>query len=110
MGPEHRIAPRIDLVHRDRDDAVAVGVFEGEIDPDLRRRGKPRHVELARRDHDLPLGAVDLIAIDIDAAKDVIGPQALDLLQLRLERAPIPDARVLQRGGVLGQIGGRQRR
>ncbi len=80
VRPEDRIAPRVDLVHRDRDDAIAVGVFEREIDPDLGGRGKPRNIEFARRDHDLPLGAIDFVPIDIDAVKRVIGPQALNLL------------------------------
>ena len=77
-----------------------MGVFEREIDPDLSGCRKPRNIELPRRDHDLPLGAVDRITIDIDGVKRVIRPQALDLLQLRLKRAPIPNARVLQRGGI----------
>jgi hypothetical protein len=72
-----------------------MGVFEREIDPDLSRRRKTGDIELARRNHDLPFGAVDLITIDIDTGKGVVGPQALDLLKLRFQRPPIPDARVL---------------
>jgi hypothetical protein len=109
VRPENGIAPAVNFIHRDRDNAIAVGVFEREIDPDLGGCGKPCDIEFARRDHDLPLGAVDVIAIDVNTGERVIGPQSLDLLELRLKRAPIPNARVLERGGVLFEVGGGER-
>src|SRR6516164_3710008 len=109
VRPENRIAPAINFIHWDCDDAIAMRVLQREIDPNLGGYGKARNIELARGDHDLPLGAVNLVTIDVDARERIIGSQPLDLLQLWLKRAPIPDPRVLQRGGILFEVGGRER-
>ena len=74
-----------------------------------RRRRKTGDIEFARRNHDLAFGAVDLITIDINAGKGVVGPQAVDLLKLRLQRPPIPDARILQCRAIRSEVGGRER-
>ena len=110
VRPQHRIAPAVHLVDRDGNGAVAVGVFEREIDPDLGLVGELLDVEFARGDHHLPLDAVDHVAVDVDAGKGVVGPQALGLLQLRFERAPVPDARVAQGCCALVEILAGERR
>ncbi len=104
VRPEHRVAPPVDLVHRRRDDSVTVGVFQRQIHPDLRRGRQLGDVELAGGDHHLPLGAVHLVAVEVDAAEGVVGAEALGLLQLRLERAPVPDARIAQGGGAVVEV------
>ena len=110
MRPQHRISPAVHFVDRDGDGAVAVGIFEREIYPDLGLIGELFDVELARRDHDLPLDAVDHVAVDVDAGKGVVRPQALDLLELGFERSPVPDAGVSQRRCVLVQVLAGERR
>ena len=110
VRPKHRVAAAVHLVDRNRNRAVAMRVFEREVDPDLGRRRQPLDVEFTCRDHHLPLGAIDPVAVDVDAGKGVIGAQALDLLQLGLERAPVPDARIPQRCRVLIEIVTAERR
>ena len=110
VRPEERISPAVHFVGRDGNGAVAVGVFEGEIYPDLGLIRELFHVEFARRDHDLPFDAIDHVAVDIDAGKSVVRPQALNLLELGFERSPIPDAGVLQRCATLVQVLAGERR
>ena len=100
----------VDLVHGHGHHAVAVGVFQRQVHPHLRRRRQLGDVEFARGDHHLPLDAVDHVAVDVDAAEGVVGAKALGLLQLGLERAPIPDARVAQGGRAVVEIGAGHRR
>ena len=109
VRPQDRVAAAVDLVDRHGHGAVAVRVFEREVDPHLGRRRQLCDIEFARRNHDLAFDAVDLIAVDIDIAEGVVGAQALDLLQLGFERAPIPDARIAQRGCVFLEIGAAER-
>ena len=87
-----------------------MGVFEGEIYPDFGLVRELFHVELPGRNHDLPFGAIDHVAVDVDAGKGVVRPQALDLLELGFERSPVPNAGVLQRWSVLVQVLARERR
>ena len=86
-----------------------MGIFEGEIDPDLGLIGELFHVEFARGDHDLSLDAVDHVAVNIDTGESIVRPQALNLLELRFERSPVPDAGVSQRCSALVQILARER-
>ena len=104
MRPKYRISPAIHFIDRHGDRAVAVGIFEREVHPDLGLIREFIEVELTGGDQDLPLGAIDDVAIDIDPSKSVVRPQTLDLLELGLERSPIPDAGVLQGRCVLVQI------
>ena len=39
MRPKNGITPAVDFIYRDRNDAVAVGILEGQIDPDFGRFG-----------------------------------------------------------------------
>ncbi len=110
MRPQQRISPAVHFVDGNRNGAVAMGIFEGEIDPDLGLVGQLFDVEFARRDHDLSFDAVDHVAVDIDAGEGIVRPQALDLLQLRLERAPIPDTGVSQRCSILVEVLAGERR
>ena len=55
------------------------------------------HVQLASREHHLPHRAVDLIAVDVDVGEVVVRADLLDLAQRVLQRAPVPEADVLQR-------------
>jgi len=81
-----------------------MGIFEREVDPDFRLFGKPVDVEFARRDHHLALEPIDNIAIDIDTRESVIWAQSLNLLQLRFQRAPVPDPGVPERCRIFPQI------
>src|SRR6516225_4994209 len=96
VRPKNRVTSAVDFIHRGCDHTVAMGIFEGEIDPNSGRFWKPRHVQLACRYHDLPFGVGNIVAIYIHARERIVRPQSLDLLELRLKGAPIPYAGVLQ--------------
>ena len=84
----------VDRVHRD---AVAVGVDQLFVDPVAAAFRQLVDVELARGEHHLPHLAVDLVAIDVDVGEVVVGADFLDLPQRVLQRAPVPQADVLER-------------
>jgi hypothetical protein len=110
MRPKYRISPAVHFIDQDGDSAVAVSIFEREIHPDLRLIREFLDVELTGGDQNLPLGGIDDVAIDVDTSKSLVRPQTLDLLELGLERSPIPDARVLQGWSILVQILAGERR
>ena len=85
----------IDRIHRD---AVAVGVDQLLVDPVAAAGGQLFDIELARGQHHLPHRTADRVAIDVDVGKIVVGANLLDLAQRVLQRTPIPQADVAQRG------------
>ena len=95
-----RVAAADHLVRRAGDHAVAVRVDQVAVLPRLRLRRQLRRVQLARREHDLSVLSVHLIAVDVDIAEGVILP---DLLQLRVrleEHIAVPQADVVDRGAI----------
>ena len=83
VRPKYRISPAVHFIDRDGHSAVAVSIFEREIHPDLGLIREFIEVELAGGDHDLPLGAIDDVAIDVDPSKSVVRSQPLGVLQCR---------------------------
>ena len=76
--------------HRRHHHAVAVGEQQMQVDPGLRVGRQQRGIELARREHHLLIGAVEMVAIDVDVEELVVGA---DFLQLRIgveQRLPVP--------------------
>ncbi len=82
-----------------------MGIDELVVDPVLAALGKLVHVQFARGEHHLAHGAVDLVAVDIDAGKIVVGANLLNLAQGIFERLHVPQPNVLKRGLVVGRIG-----
>ena len=101
VGQPFRREP-IHGIHRD---AVAVRVDQLVIDPVAAALRQLVHVQFARGKHHLARGAVDLIAIDVDVRKVVVGANLLNLPQCILQRVPVPQADVLQRRLIVGRIG-----
>ncbi len=93
----------VDGIHGD---AVAVGVGEALVDPVAAADGELVDVELAGGEHDLAGGAVDVVAVDVDVGKVVVGADLLNLAEGVLEGAPVPEADVLEGGLVVGGVGG----
>jgi hypothetical protein len=83
-----------------------VGVDELLVDPVAGGFRKLLDVELAGGEHHFAGDAVDFVAIDVDVGKVVVGADFLDLAERVLERVPVPQADVLQRGLVVFGIGG----
>ena len=83
-----------DLVHRAERQAVAVREREVLVDPVAVRQRVG--VQLARRQHDLPVLAVDHVAVVVDGDEVVVGPDLLDLAERVLERLVIPERHVAQ--------------
>ena len=91
-------------------DAVAVGVDQLFVDPVAAAFGELVDVEFAGGEHDLALFAVDLVAIDVDVGEVVVGTDLLNLAERILERAPVPQADVLESGLVIWRRRRLQRR
>jgi hypothetical protein len=73
-------------------------------------RSAGRGIQLARRQHDLPVLAVDLIAIVVDRDEVVVGADLLDLSERLEQRLVIPEAHVIERGAVVLDVLLRERR
>ena len=85
LDEQHRQAFRRDLVHRSQRDAVAVRERQPLVDPVAVRQAVG--VQLARRQHDLPILAVDHVPIVVHRDEVVVRADFLDLrerLQQRL--------------------------
>ncbi len=93
----------VDGVHRD---AVAVRVDQFLVDPVPAALGQPLDVQLARGEHHLPDLAIHLVAIDVDVGEVVVGADFLDLPERVLQRAPVPQANVLQRVLIVWRVCG----
>ena len=87
------------LVDRAERQAVAVREDEPFVDPGA--IGQRRRIELAYREHHLPVLAVDLVAIVIDRHEVVIGANLLDLPKRLEQRLVIPQPHVLERPAVV---------
>ena len=95
-----------DLVHRAEDDAVSVGVDQVLVDPDAARELLVG--QFPRRQHHLPVVAVDLVAVGVHVHELVVGA---DLLELRVggkQRLVVPQPDVLDGAVVLLQVFRRQ--
>ncbi len=97
---------RCEAVDRVHGDAVAVGVDQLLVDPVAAALGQLLDVQLARRQHHLAQGAVEVVAVDVDVGKVVVGADLLLLAQGVLQGVPVPQADVLQRGLIVGGVGG----
>ncbi len=88
--------------------AVAVREREVLVDPvAVRQRLR---VQLARRQHDLAILAVDQVAVVVDRDEVVVGPDLLDLAEGVLQRLMIPERHVAQRHRVGVDVAPGQRR
>ena len=95
-----------DFVDRAERQPVAVG--EGEVLVDPRPARKAPRVQLASRQHDLPVLPVDRVAVVIDGDEVVVGPDLLDLAE-RVEQRPIvPERHVVDRRRVPLEVRARQ--
>ena len=83
-----------------------MGVDQLLVDPVAAALGQLLDVQLARRQHHLAHGAVEVVAIDVDVGKVVVSANLLLLAQGVLQRVPVPQADVLQRGLIVGRVGG----
>ena len=96
-----------DLVDRAERQAVAVREREVLVDPVAVRQRVG--VQLARRQHDLAVLAVDHVAVVVDRDEVVVGPDLLDLAEGVLQRLMIPERHVAQRHRVGVEVAPRQR-
>ena len=101
---EHRMSFRREPVHGIHRHAVPVGVDQLRVDPVAGGFRKPLDVQLAGGDHHLPQRAVNHVAIDVDVGEFVVGADGLNLPQRVPERAPVPQADVLDRRLVVGEV------
>ena len=60
--------------------------------------------QFARSEHHLACRAIDLITINVDVGKVVIGADFLNLTQRVLEGVPVPQPDVLQRSLIVGRV------
>ena len=91
-------------VHRIHGDSVAVGVNELVVDPVAAAFGKFVNVQFAGGEHYFAQASANLVAIDVDIGKIVVGANLLFLAQRILERLPVPEPYVLERRLVVGRI------
>ncbi len=89
---ESRTALGPDRADRRHHRAEAVRVVEVLVHPGLRRHGERARRELAGRQHDRGLVAVDDVAIHVDVVERVVLAQGLELLVRREQRAVVPQA------------------
>ena len=108
LDEQHRQAFRRHLVHRTERDAVAVREGEPLVDPVA--VGQAVGVQLARRQHDLPVLPVDPVAVVVDRHEVVVGPDLLDLREGLQQRLVVPEPDVAERLGVRVDVGAGQRR
>jgi hypothetical protein len=85
-----------------------VRVGEALVDPRPVRQAVG--VELASRQHDLPQGAVDPVAIVVDRGEVVVGADLLNLRERLEQRLVVPQAHVLQRRRVAFDVLAAERR
>ena len=62
-------------------------------------------VQLARGEHHFASRAVDVISINVDVGKVVVGADFLNLAQRVLKRVPVPQPDVLKRSLIVRRIG-----
>jgi hypothetical protein len=83
---------------------------EGQVLVDERARGQRLGVELARREQDLAVLAIDPVPIVVDRYEVVVRADLLQLPKGAQQRRAIPQAHVLDGGRVGAQRGERERR
>ena len=81
-----------------------MGVNQLFIDPVPAAFGQLLHIQFAGGEHHLAQIAIDLIAIDVDIGKVVVGADFLNLTQSVLQCLPIPQPDVLQSGLIICRI------
>ena len=108
LDVEDRQALRVEAVHRAHDETEPVGELEVLVDPRLRVRGKTGLVQLARRQQDLLIGAVQRVAVDVHVVEVIVESELLELAIRVEERSWIPPAEVLDGRGVGGEDSGGQ--
>ena len=84
---QRRQALRREPVHRIHRDAVAVRVNQLVVDPVAAALGELVHIQFAHRQHHLAQRAVNLVAVNVDVGKIVVGANLLHLAQ-RILAAP----------------------
>jgi hypothetical protein len=67
----------------------------------VRRSSASFSIELPRAEHDLPLISANRVAVDVDIQEVVVATQDLVLAKGDEERAVVPQAQVVDGGGVL---------
>ncbi len=90
-----------------------MGVDQLLVDPVPAAHRQLLDTDLACREHHLAQRAVEHVAVDVDVRKVVVGADLLELAQRVLQRAPVPQADVLERvlvGGRICRLGARIRR
>ena len=101
---ERRQPFRREAIHRVHRDAVPVGVDQLLVDPVAAALRQLLHVEFACGQHHLADRTADLISIDVDIGKVVVGPDLLNLAQRILQRAPVPQPYVVERGLIIRRL------
>ena len=87
-------------------DPVAVGERQPLVDP--RAVGQARAVQFARREHHLPVLAVDEVAVVVDRHEVVVRADFLDLAERVQQRLVVPERHVLERERVAREVAPRQ--
>ncbi len=105
---EHREPFGRDFVDRPEGQAVSVGERQVLVDPGAARQAL--RVQLAGRQHDLPVLAVDRVAVVVDGDKVVVGSDLLQLAERVEQRTVVPKRHVLDRRGVAFEVRARQMR
>ena len=98
LDEQHGQAFLRDLVHRSERDAVSMGERQVLVDPVAVRQGIG--IELARREHDLPIAAVDHVPVVVDRDEVVVRADLLNLRERLQQRLGIPQPHVAERGLV----------
>ena len=82
-----------------------MGVDQLLVDPVATALREPIDVQLARGEHHLTSHAIDLIAINVDVGKVVVGADFLNLTQGILESVPVPQTNVLKSSLIIRRVG-----
>src|SRR6266542_2501511 len=107
---QHELRPALDADAADRghDRAESMRVVEVAVHPGLRRLRQLARRELAGREHDRGLVAVDDVAVDVDVVERVVLTEGLALLVGREQRPVVPEpdgGGVAELAADLGRIG-----
>ena len=81
-----------------------MGIDQLLVDPVAAACRQLVHIQLAGGEHHLADGPADLIAIDVDVGKVVVGANFLNLAQRVLQRVPIPQPDVFERRLVVRRV------
>ena len=81
-----------------------MGVNELFVDPVATACRQLVDVQLARRKHHLTNRAADLVSVNVDVGKVVVGPNFLNLAQRVLQSARVPQTDIFERGLIIGRV------